>query len=69
MKGTETTTEVRTGANGNGGTKLAPADVIRLFEDGYREIEVLPDGTIREATGDAAEERVTRTLKTHRTWY
>lgn len=68
MKGTETTTEVRTG-NGNGETKLAPTDVIRMFEDGYREIEVLPDGTIREGTGDAADERVTRTLKTHRTWY
>jgi hypothetical protein len=36
-----------------------------------REIEVLPDGRIREASqnGDVRDEAVTRTLKTERTWY
>jgi hypothetical protein len=50
---------------------LTPDDVTRLFEDGYREIEVLPDGRIREASqnGDLRDEAVTRTLKTERTWY
>jgi hypothetical protein len=50
---------------------LTPDDVTRLFEDGYREIEVLPDGRIREASqnGDLHDEEVTRTLKTERTWY
>jgi hypothetical protein len=49
---------------------LTPDDVTRLFEDGYREVEILPDGTLREATnGDARDEFVTRTLKTERTWY
>lgn len=39
-----------------------------LFEDGYREVEVLPDGTIRERTrsGELVDEAVTRTLKTER---
>ena len=59
--------------NGNGTQKLSPADVYRLFEDGYREVEILPDGRVREASrnGDShdAEETVTRTLKTQRTWY
>jgi hypothetical protein len=52
-------------------TRLTPADVTRLFDDGYREVEVLADGTIREASGngDHADEVVTRTLKTERTWY
>jgi hypothetical protein len=56
---------------GNGTTRLTPADVARLFEDGYREIEILPDGTIREAPrdGDSVDEVVTRSLKTERTWY
>lgn len=64
-------TEVRKDTNRNGGGQLSPQDVTRLFEDGYREIEVLPDGTIREAGrgGDAVDETVTRTLKTQRTWY
>lgn len=50
---------------------LTPNDVTRLFEDGYREVEVLPDGSLREAprNGDARDETVTRTLKTQRTWY
>jgi hypothetical protein len=49
---------------------LTPDDVTRLFEDGYREVEILPDGTLREATNDdARDEFVTRTLKTERTWY
>jgi hypothetical protein len=50
---------------------LTPEDVKRLFEDGYREVEVLPDGRIREASqkGDHRDEEVTRTLKTQRTWY
>jgi hypothetical protein len=50
---------------------LTPEDVQRLFGDGYREIEVLPDGRVREASqnGDLRDEAVTRTLKTERTWY
>jgi hypothetical protein len=50
---------------------LSPADVQRLFDDGYREVEVLPDGRVREASrnGHDADEVVTRTLKTKRTWY
>jgi hypothetical protein len=50
---------------------LTPEDVQRLFGDGYREIEVMPDGRVREASqnGDARDEDVTRTLKTERTWY
>jgi hypothetical protein len=67
---TETATEavVKTG---NGDGKLSPQDVERLFGDGYREIEILPDGTLRETTqnGDSVTEAVTRSLKTERTWY
>jgi hypothetical protein len=50
---------------------LTPEDVARLFEDGYREVEILPDGRLREAppNGDTRDETVTRTLKTERTWY
>jgi hypothetical protein len=50
---------------------LTAKDVERLFEDGYREVEVLPDGRVREASrnGHDPEETVTRTLKTQRTWY
>jgi hypothetical protein len=50
---------------------LTPEDVERLFGDGYREIEVQPDGRVRESSknGDARDEAVTRTLKTERTWY
>jgi hypothetical protein len=50
---------------------LTHEDVERLFGDGYREIEVLPDGRIREASqnGNHSDEAVTRTLKTERTWY
>jgi hypothetical protein len=50
---------------------LTAEDVQRLFGDGYREIEVLADGRVREASqnGDARDEEVTRTLKTERTWY
>jgi len=56
---------------GNGARTVSPADVTRLFDDGYREVEILPDGRIREASknGDASDETVTRTLKTERTWY
>ena len=63
-----TTTAV---GNGNGGTKLTPQDVLRLFGDGYREVDVLQDGTVRERPrdGDVVDETVTRTLKTGRTWY
>jgi hypothetical protein len=66
-----TAVEDRATHNGNGSAPLSTADVERLFEDGYREIEVLPDGTLREAAraGDRAEETVTRSLKTQRTWY
>jgi hypothetical protein len=55
----------------NGESRLTPQDVERLFGDGYREIEILPDGTLRETTrtGDAVTEAVTRSLKTERTWY
>ena len=55
----------------NGHATLTPADVFRLFEDGYREVEVLPDGRVREASGNGhgSDETVTRTLKTQRTWY
>lgn len=50
---------------------LTAEDVRRLFEDGYREVEILPDGRVREASGNGhdPEEAVTRTLKTQRTWY
>ncbi len=50
---------------------VATEDVTRLFDAGYREIEILPDGTLRETTGlnGAGEEAVTRSLKTERTWY
>lgn len=56
---------------GNGHSRLAPEDVSRLFEEGYREVDVLSDGTIRERSreGDVVDEVVTRTLKTERTWY
>jgi hypothetical protein len=66
--GTSKATQTDTG---NGSPTLTPTDVQRLFEDGYRDIEILPDGTIREATrkGDVVDETVTRTLKTERTWY
>jgi hypothetical protein len=67
--GTATETAVKPG-NGNG--KLAPQDVERAFgRDAYHKIEILRDGTIREAprNGDAGEDTVTRTLKTERTWY
>jgi hypothetical protein len=55
----------------NGESRLTPQDVERLFGDGYREIEILPDGTLRETTanGDTVTEAVTRSLKTERTWY
>ena len=57
--------------NGNGNTPLTPADITRMFGDGYRGVEILPDGRVRE--GDAGnggiDEDVTRTLKTQRTWY
>jgi hypothetical protein len=51
--------------------RLTPSDVERLFGDGYREIEILPDGTLRETVhgAGAADEAVTRSLKTERTWY
>lgn len=56
---------------GNGHSQISPERVERLFEDGYREIEVLKDGSIRERApeGDFKDEVVTRSLKTGRTWY
>lgn len=64
------TTFTKGAPGANGHAQLTPADVARMFEDGYREVEILSDGTIREASGgDVAEEDVTRTLKTKRTWY
>ena len=52
-------------------TRLTTDDVKRLFNAGYRDLEILPDGSIREAGSDpgGSEEAVTRTLKTRRTWY
>lgn len=47
---------------------MTPGDIARFFEEGYREIEILSDGTVREANGEA-DASVTRTLKTERTWY
>jgi hypothetical protein len=67
-----TTTITKTKTAGRNGTKtLTPADVHRLFENGYREVEILPDGRVREAPGNGhdPEETVTKTLKTKRTWY
>jgi len=51
--------------------QLTPQEVERLFEGGYRDIEILPDGTLRETVRDGGpdDEAVTRTLKTERTWY
>ena len=54
-----------------GGGQLTPQEVERLFDGGYRDIEILPDGTLRESVrgGSPSDEAVTRTLKTERTWY
>ena len=51
--------------------RLTPEKVDRLFADGYRDLEILPDGTLRETVrgGAAGTETVTRPLKTERTWY
>ena len=56
---------------GSGGSQLTPQEVERLFDGGYRDIEILPDGTLRETVrgGSPTDEAVTRTLKTERTWY
>jgi len=56
--------------HGSGG-RLTPQEVERLFDGGYRDIEILPDGTLRESVrgGSPTDEAVTRTLKTERTWY
>lgn len=61
----------RVETNSEGTQTLSPADVQRLFDDGYREVEILPDGRVREVSryGHDPEETVTRTLKTQRTWY
>jgi len=55
----------------SGGGQLTPQEVERLFDGGYRDIEILPDGTLRESVrgGSPSDEAVTRTLKTERTWY
>ena len=53
-------------------SRLTPEKVTRLFEDGYRHVEVLPDGRLREHSSNGhkeEDETVTRTLKTERTWY
>ena len=54
-----------------GKNTVTTEDVERLYENGYREIEILPDGTLREMIeiGDTRDENVTRSLKTERTWY
>ena len=67
-----TNTSTKTFAtNGNGARTVSTADVTRLFDEGYRNIEILPDGTLRETVrgGSPSDETVTRTLKTERTWY
>jgi hypothetical protein len=61
-----------TRTNARDGGQLTPQEVERLFDGGYRDIEILPDGTLREVTrggADPTDEAVTRTLKTERTWY
>jgi hypothetical protein len=64
-------TATKTLERGNGHTTLTPEDMHRFFGDGYREVEVLRDGSVRERprNGDVTDETVTRTLKTGRTWY
>jgi hypothetical protein len=49
--------------------QLTPNDVRRLFDGGYRDVDVMPDGSIRVAPGDGSEEAAVSTLKTGRTWY
>jgi hypothetical protein len=76
--------EVRMGDNGNTATgvktetqngsakQLTPQDIERSYgRDAYHNIEILPDGTLRETVGngDPRDEQVTRSLKTERTWY
>ena len=61
-----------TQAKGHGsGGQLTTQEVERLFDGGYRDIEILPDGTLRETVRGASptDEAVTRTRKTERTWY
>ena len=55
----------------SGAGQLTTQEVERLFDGGYRDIEILPDGTLRETVrgGSPTDEAVTRTLKTERTWY
>ncbi len=61
----------KTVGRGKGHTTLTTEDIHRLFGDGYREVEVLRDGSVRERprNSDVTDETVTRTLKTGRTWY
>ncbi len=56
---------------GDGTSTISPETVTRLFADGYWDVEILPNGEIREVVknGNAREESVTRTLKHERTWY
>lgn len=68
----ETATKTATGnGNGNGRGTVTAEDIHRLFGDGYRDVEILSNGTVRErpGNGDLTDETVTRTLKTGRTWY
>ena len=63
-------TKMVAGKDGNG--KLSPGDMHRLFgKEAYHNVEILPDGTLREtmSDGDSVTESVTRSLKTERTWY
>jgi hypothetical protein len=58
--------------NGNGKPLVTPQEIERSYgKDAYHNIEILPDGTLRETiqNGDPRDEQVTRTLKTQRTWY
>jgi hypothetical protein len=54
-----------------GGGQLTPQDVKRLFDGGFRDVEVLDDGTLREKLRDGGtrDDIVTGTLKTSRPWY
>jgi hypothetical protein len=67
---TKTAVERKT-QTGNGRSQLTPQDIERSFgKDAYHNIEILPDGTLRETIGaDPRDEQVTRSLKTERTWY
>jgi hypothetical protein len=68
----KTETGVKTETRNGNAKQLTPEDIERGFgKDAYHNIEILPDGTLRETigNGDSRDEQVTRSLKTERTWY